>query len=183
MASISICAAPYAQAAYQFAKSTNQISAWEDALFILKDIMALPEAIQYIDRPSTQQQDILTLLLAPLQKAKITKIALTSIQNFIKLLLENQKLPCLSEIHQQFMGLKQHDESALFGEIITTQQINQTEIKKIQTQLNAHFGKKIDFTTKLDPSILGGIMIKIGDQIIDGSLRGQLDQLATELRA
>ena len=104
-------------------------------------------------------------------------------QNLIKVLVEYGRLSILPEITSAFEELKAQDEGVLDAQIIAAAKISDKEVKDLVGRLETKFGKKITASVTVDPEIIGGIKIVVGDTVIDASVKGQLQNLAYALTA
>ena len=107
---------------------------------------------------------------------------LAGVGNLIKLLAEYGRLAVLPEIAAAFEQLKAEDEGSVEAEIIAAAQPSDALVASVVKQLQTRFGKTIDAHVKLDPALIGGLKIGIGDTVIDASVRGQLQELAYSLK-
>ena len=103
-------------------------------------------------------------------------------QNLIKLLVEYGRLALLPEVAAAFETLKAQDEGTLEAEITAAAKLSDAQVKTLVSQLQIKFGKKVEATVNLDPEIIGGIKIVVGDTVIDASVRGRLQELAYTLK-
>jgi F-type H+-transporting ATPase subunit delta len=103
-------------------------------------------------------------------------------QNLVKLLLEYDRLALLPDVASLFEALKAQDEGTLEAGITSATKLDDAQINTLVTQLQAKFGKKVDATVTIDPEIIGGIKIVVGDTVIDASVRGRLQELAYTLK-
>jgi F-type H+-transporting ATPase subunit delta len=104
-------------------------------------------------------------------------------QNLVKVLVEYGRLSILPEISSAFEALKAQDEGTLDAEIIAAAKPSAAEVKDLVKRLEAKFGKKIEASVSVDPELIGGIKIIVGDTVIDASVKGQLQNLAYTLTA
>jgi F-type H+-transporting ATPase subunit delta len=104
-------------------------------------------------------------------------------QNLIKVLVEYGRMSLLPAISSAFEELKAQDEGVLDAQIIAAAKISATQTKDLVKRLEAKFGKKVEATVSVDPEIIGGIKIIVGDTVIDASVKGQLQSLAYTLAA
>jgi F-type H+-transporting ATPase subunit delta len=100
----------------------------------------------------------------------------------VKLLVENDRLIIIADIVAAFEELKALDEGVLEAELTAASKPTDAQVKAIVKQLEAKFGKKIEAQVKLDPELIGGIKIVVGDTVIDASVRAQLQSLAYTLK-
>ena len=102
--------------------------------------------------------------------------------NLIKLLVEYDRLALLPEIAGIYEELKAQDEGTLDAEITAAAALSDAQVKTLVDQLQKKFGKKVDASVNVDPEIIGGIKIVVGDTVIDASVRGRLQELAYTLK-
>lgn len=169
---------PYAVAAFRLAKEQNSLAHWSEMLGYASAIASDPQMKAVIDNPKMVASDLERLFLSLCEK-KLDKAG----ENLVKLLVEYGRLALLPEVAQAFEELKALDEGVLEAEITAAAQPSDGEIKALVKRLEAKFGKKIETSVKVDPEIIGGIKIVIGDTVIDASVRGQLQEMAYALKA
>ena len=174
-------ARPYAEAAYQLAKSGNSLPAWSEVLSRLSAVAARPEMEECIGNPR----------LSPVQLAKLcldvatsdAKLALSADQqNFVSVLAENDRLIVLPEISELFNQLKHGHEGVKDAEITSAFVLDETTLKTLVADLERKFGCKIQATVKVDAELIGGVRIAVGDEVIDASVRGKLAAMAIALK-
>jgi F-type H+-transporting ATPase subunit delta len=178
MAEISTIARPYAVAAYKLGKEQGALAKWSEMLSFAKAIVNDAQMQAYIQDPKVLDADLEVNFL------KVCGDALNEHgQNLVKLLVEYGRLPILPAISEAFEALKAIDEGSLDAEIIAAVKLSAAEVKDLVTRLEAKFGKKIEAHVSVDPEIIGGIKIIVGDTVIDASVKGQLQNLAYSLTA
>ena len=177
MAEAITIARPYAAAVFRLAKEKNALARWSEMLSFLS-LLAQDARVQaFIDDPKLDAEELERLFLQ-LGGENIDAEA----GNLIKLLVEYRRLAVLPEIAAAFEQLKAEDEGSLEAEIIAAAQPSEAQVASVVKQLQARFGKTIDAHVKLDPALIGGLKIIIGDTVIDASVRGQLQELAYSLK-
>jgi F-type H+-transporting ATPase subunit delta len=169
---------PYAVAAFRLAKEQNALARWSEMLGYASAIASDAQMKAVIDDPKVIASDLERLFLSLCEK-KLDKAG----ENLIKMLVEYGRLALLPEMAQAFEELKAQDEGVLQAEITAATKPSDSEIKALVNRLEAKFGKKIETSVKVDPEIIGGIKIVIGDTVIDASVRGQLQEMAYALKA
>ncbi len=102
-------------------------------------------------------------------------------QNLVKLLAENARLRALPEIAHQFEIFRAEAAGKVEAEVVTAFDLTDEQEKAITETLKSKLGRDVSITTRTDPSLIGGVVIKAGDIIIDGSMKSQLDSLAITL--
>jgi F-type H+-transporting ATPase subunit delta len=102
-------------------------------------------------------------------------------RNFISLLAENRRLPLLPEITALFEFLRREAEDEIDAEVVSAQEISDEQKKAIAKALKERLGREVNLTTRTDEALLGGAVIRAGDLVIDGSIRGRLNRLSLAL--
>jgi F-type H+-transporting ATPase subunit delta len=178
MAEAVTIARPYAVAVFRLAKGKNALAQWSDMLALIAAVAADAQMQTLIEDPNQTSTNIEKVLLGVCGDKLNTEGA-----NLVRLLVENDRLSLLPEIVATFEGLKAQEECTLDAEITTAAKLNAAQVKTLVTQLQARFGKKIEAHVSVDPEIIGGIKIIVGDTVIDASVRGRLQELANTLKA
>lgn len=178
MAEISTIARPYAVAAYKLGRDQKALGKWSEMLGFAAAVANDAQIKAYIQDPKVVSSELLATFL------KVCGDNLNENgQNLIKVLVEYGRLSILPEIYSAFEALKAQDEGTLDAEIIAAAKISAADTKDLVKRLEAKFGKKIEATVSVDPEIIGGIKIIVGDTVIDASVKGQLQNLAYSLTA
>ena len=178
MAEISTIARPYAVAAYKLGREQKALGKWSEMLGFAAAVASDAQIKAYIQDPKVVSDDLLATFL----KVCGDKLNENG-QNLIKVLVEYGRLSILPEISSAFEALKAQDEGTLDAEIIAAAKISAADTKDLVKRLEAKFGKKIEASVSVDPEIIGGIKIIVGDTVIDASVKGQLQNLAYTLTA
>jgi len=178
MAEISTIARPYAVATYQLGKEKKALKQWSEMLGFAAAVVNDAQMKAYIEDPKVNANDLEATLL------KVCGDKLNEHgQNLIKVLVEYGRLSILPAISAAFEELKAQDEGTLEAQIIAASKPSAAETKDLVKRLEAKFGKKIEASVSVDPEIIGGIKIIVGDTVIDASVQGQLQNLAYTLSA
>lgn len=177
MAEAITIARPYATATFRLAKEQNALAAWSDQLSLLAAIANDAQMKAIIDDPKLPSSELERVVLA-ITDGKLSEQAV----NLVKLLIENNRLVIIADIAAAYEELKALDEGTLEAEITAAAQPSDDVVKTLVKQLEAKFGKKVEVLVKLDPELIGGIKIVVGDTVIDASVRGQLQELAYSLK-
>ncbi|MES2552531.1 MAG: F0F1 ATP synthase subunit delta [Pseudomonadota bacterium] len=177
MAEAITIARPYATAIFRMAKEQNALAAWSDQLALLAAIANDAQMKVIIDDPKLPSSELERMVLA-IGTGKLNEQAV----NLVKLLIENNRLVIIADIAAAYEELKALDEGSLDAEITAAAQPTDAQVKTLVKQLETKFGKKIEVQVKLDPELIGGIKIVVGDTVIDASVRGQLQELAYTLK-
>ncbi len=177
MAEAVTIARPYAVAVFRLAKENKALAKWSEMLGFASAVAADAQMRALIDDPKLASTDIERTFLSVCGD-KLD----ASGQNLIKLLVEYGRLAILPEIALIYEEQKAQDEGTLDAEITAATQPDDAQVKALVAQLQTKFGKKVEATVKVDPEIIGGIKIVVGDTVIDASVRGRLQELAYTLK-
>jgi len=170
-------ARPYAEAAFQLAKGGNALPGWSDALTRLAAVAASPEMGECIGNPRFAPAQLIQLCL------DVTGETLSADQqNFVRVLVDNERLGVLPEISELFEVLKHGHEGIKDAEITSAFALDDESLKTLVADIERKFGSRIQTTVKVDPELIGGVRIAVGDEVIDASVRGKLAAMATALK-
>ena len=178
MAELSTLARPYAKAAFEYADQAGQLQGWSDSLAIAGAVAEQPNVVKLLASPTyTAKQQAAVLV-------EICGYALSAAgQNFLAVLSEHRRLQLLPEISRQFEILKANREKAVDVEVISAQLLTDDQQQQLSDALSAKLERKVNMQVRLDKSLLGGAVIRAGDTVIDGSIRGRLAKLAESLHS
>jgi len=176
MNEIATLARPYAVAVFKRAKETNSSKQWSKNLSFLAAVLSDDAIWGMIDDPKVGKVKLLTLLL-DICADQLDQEG----SNFLKLLIENNKLSLVPSILELFETYKAEDEGFIDIDVTTAYAFSKESKQKLNEVLEKNFGKKVNMNVVVDSSLIGGVLVRAGDQVIDGSIRGQLQQLAQRL--
>lgn len=212
MAELSTLARPYAKAAFDYAKEQNAINEWEDFLLIASSIVHNKEFALLLSNPAISAAQKTTILMdiyqsqstqedSPLVRTlqnaasqgvdvSVAVQALASINkpskalhNFATQLAEYDRLMLLPEIYTHYTKLKSQELKQVDAYVTSAYPLTETQRKKLQERLAISTGAIVILHEEVDSTLLGGATIKVGDKFTDGSVRGRLKQLKTQLTA
>lgn len=178
MAELTTLARPYAKAAFEHAQSQKQLASWSAML-------GLAAAVSQDD---TMQSVLKAPRLTSANKAA-TFIDVCGdkfdgkVQNFIHVVAENDRLPLMPEIAALFDLYKAEQEKSVDVDVTSAFALNQEQQDKLAKVLSARLGREVRLHASEDASLIGGVVIRAGDLVIDGSIRGKLANLAEALKS
>ena len=178
MAELSTLARPYAKAAFEYAVEARDLQGWSDSLALAGAVTEQPAVTKFLGSPSATAEQ-----LAEAVAAICGEQLLESCQNFISILSENRRLPLLPHISQQFEIMKANREKAVDVDVATAHKLDAKQQKQLSDALSAKLERKVNLQVNIDKSLLGGAVIRAGDTVIDGSIRGRLTKLAESLNS
>ncbi len=176
MAEISTIARPYAKAAFQFALQHDQLSHWSDMLSFLS-VIVKDEPLQAILDNPTRTVAQKTEIIEKVADNKLDKHGL----NFVTQIASQGRLSALSAISEQFELLKAEQEKAVDVTITAAFPLSDSERSDLQTVLSKKLGLSINMQSEVDKDLIGGVVIRTGDMVIDASVRGKLAKLSETL--
>ena len=177
MAEPTTIARPYAEAAFRLARDESALPAWSTMLHFVTGVVADPHMAAALDNPKLATADKEALLLSVCGD-KLTALG----RNFVRVLVQADRVGLLREIGTLFEALKNAAEGIAKARIDSAFPLSDAQVAELKTALEKHFGKKIDATVHVDPALIGGARITVGDTVIDGTVVAQLANMATRLR-
>ena len=183
MADNNTLARPYAQAIFEIANETSDLSQWSESLLIAGQLLANNTLIVYLDNPDFNNKQRFEFLTGLFKKAgaKFFDGDNKKGASFLKLLLENNRIAVLPEISENYEKYKAKVENKIDAVVTSASTLNKSQINEITEALKKRFGCDVNIETKLDENLIGGAVICAGDVVIDGSIRAKLNSLANVL--
>lgn len=169
-------ARPYAEAAFKLARETGALPSWSDALSRLATVVATDAARELIGSPQLSNAQVASVVAdtaGPLAAEQ---------KNFVQVLADNERLAVLPEIATLFDALRNEHEGVLDAQISSAFPLAGPQVDDIVAALRQKYGKQVKATVDVDPELIGGVSIRIGDEVIDASVRGKLAQMAGALK-
>ncbi|MFY0663629.1 MAG: F0F1 ATP synthase subunit delta [Natronospirillum sp.] len=178
MAEISTLARPYAKAAFDVAKANGQLSGWSAMMRSLASVAALPAVQSLVNHVSLATAQKVSQLTGLCQENMVN-----GGENLLTTMAENGRLGLLPEVFEQFETLRLAEEKTADVVISTAFALSDAQLKTLSEKLAKKLGREVQVSTELDPSLKGGIIIRFGDTVIDGSVRGRLVKLAEAMNS
>jgi len=173
-------ARPYAKAIFEYALAEKKLAEWSAHLVVLAQAILTSEASQFIANPASTVEQHIELLQAA-SKAETKKS--DSLNNLIILLATNKRLMLLPEIYALYEIHRAEQEKTLDVDVSSFSALSSTQEQRLTDSLSQRLQRKVSLKISIDPSLLGGAVIRAGDLVIDGSVRGKLIKLSTDLAA
>lgn len=172
----STLARPYARAAFDTARDAGAVEEWRQALGLAAEIAATPELRALTGDPRVSGEQLLELFTDV-----GGDVFFESFCNFLKVLLANDRLPLLVEIAAQFEQLRRAAEQRVPVRVSTAIELDDQQRQRLAERLSRRLGAEVEMQTEVDESLLGGLIVRAGDQVIDASIRGRLERLGRQL--
>lgn len=176
MADFTTIARPYASAVYKLAHETTSLEDWGDALALLAAVVSDALMIKVLDNPRLGKAEKGEMLIHILQD-KLSQQQ----QNLVKVMAENGRLKIFPDVEEQFEVYRAQAEGKIDAEVISAFELSPEQESNIVKMLKNKLGGEVTLTTSIDESLIGGVLIKAGDTIIDGSMKSRLESLALTL--
>ncbi len=176
MAELATIARPYANAVFGLAKRDQALDAWSRMLATLAATIEHPKVRVLLESPDNPSQ-AKAFKLAELCGDELDDRG----KKFLQALADNDRLLLLGEIRAQFEALKAEEEKSLDVEVISAYELSDAQSSALKVALNKKFEKEISIESRVDSGLIGGAIIRAGDVVIDGSVRGKLTKLAETL--
>ena len=169
-------ARPYARAVFDLAYRNGQLDAWGEAVGLLGAIAADDRVNALLASPKLAPEQAVSLIL-DIAGDRLGEQA----RNVVQLLADNRRLLALPALARQYETLRQDAENTLDATVVAAREVDDTLREQLATALGKRLGRTVRLTSEIDERLLGGAIIRAGDLVIDGSVRGRLDRLATVL--
>ena len=185
MADNNTIARPYARAAFELARQKRALGKWSEALAAAGEALADGQAVRFLSHPALSDEQKLDFLTDLMKKAAGKSSVLSGSdkqgKNFLKLLIEYDRVAVLPEISQQFEALRAAVENTVDVTVISAVALSAAQKKAMTEALQARLGRTVNLEAEVDESLIGGAVIRAGDVVIDGSLRSKLKGLSNAL--
>ena len=178
MAELSTLARPYAKAAYEYAVESISLDSWSAMLKTLSAVVQQSAVKALLDSPERSAQQ---------QGESLVEICGDALdesgRNLVGLLAKNRRLPLIPFIGDQFEVLKAQREKTVDVQVVAASELDAAQQEKLSQALSQRLDRLVNMTVSIDKSLLGGVLIRAGDTVIDGSIRGRLTKLAEALNS
>lgn len=183
MAENNTVARPYAQAIFEVADEAGKLSDWSESLAIAGQLLGDRDLVEYLGTPEFSDEQRFEFLTGLFAKAGSSLLAGGDDKgsNFLRLLLENDRVAVLPEISEHFEMLKAIVENSVDAVVRSAVALSKAQQQEIASSLKERLGRDVRITTEIDETLIGGAVIRAGDVVIDGSLRARLNGLANAL--
>lgn len=170
---LTTCARPYAKAAFKLAKEIDQLDEWSQMLTLCASVSRREAVDRMLKDPSTNG-DMKARAFITLCEGSLT----VEVENYIQILTDKKRISLLPQIDALFEQMKAQDQS--YQDVVVTSAFPLTESQeeKIVKKVEQRLGCSIRMHTKIDSDLVGGLIVKAGDMVIDSSVRARLSKLA-----
>jgi len=176
MAELQTLARPYAEAVFRTGSEQQNLAQWSEQLTVIATVLDDEQVKQRIGDPNIDKQRLTEILLAVSES-----LIAAATQNLLRLLVVNDRLDIGAELLQQFEAMRAEAEQQIEATVESAYAINKDEQHMISAVLEQHFGRTVRLHSSVNEELLAGMIIRVGDWVIDGSARARVQQLANSL--
>ena len=169
-------ARPYARAAFEFARHAGALDAWVDGLNMAAAVSIEPEVRAVLSDPAKTADQRVAVLATVLGDALSKEV-----RGFLGIMAANGRLDLINETAALFAELKAAQEASVDVLVTSAFAVSDDALNEISEAMSRHFERTVSITSETDSALLGGAVIRAGDVVIDGSVRGRLNKLAGTL--
>jgi F-type H+-transporting ATPase subunit delta len=177
MAELATIARPYAEALFRVAQSAD-LASWSLLVDEMAQVAANPDFQGFANSPKADNADVIAIFFSAIQLP-----ANSDAKNLVCMLAENGRLALLPEINEQFQALKNAQEGAADAEITSAYELSSVQVHDLIASLEKKFGRKLNPLVAVDSSLIGGVRVVVGDEVLDTSVRAKLQQMQIALTA
>ncbi|WP_227815217.1 F0F1 ATP synthase subunit delta [Nitrogeniibacter aestuarii] len=169
-------ARPYAEAAFKQADGAGALGPWSEAIERMALAASDPQMMDLINDPKLGEDKLADLFVGVVGDLDDTQ------KNFVRVLVENERLQVLPEIRDLFVELKNEREGTLDADIESAFELDDATLNTLTQTLEAKFKTKLNVSVSVNPELIGGVTVTVGDDVIDASVRGKLANMAAALK-
>lgn len=171
-------ARPYAKAAFEFASAAGKTDTWSKMLNLAAIAVEVPEVEALLNDPrlssESKLQGLVRLLGDDVDEA---------FRNYVQTLGENNRLSVLPTVWELYEDIKAQAEKTLEAEVETAFELSNEQLQTLAAALSKRLDRTVNLQQAVNPALIGGVLIRAGDVVVDGSVRGKLSQLAESLKS
>jgi F-type H+-transporting ATPase subunit delta len=166
----------FAEAAFEVATRDGTVDEWREQLDLAATVVADETALDVLRNPAIpveQRSDALNGLLGD----RVSR----PVRNLIQLMLRRGRIDELPRVASEFRRLDDARQGVVHATVTAAADLTQDEVRALTARLEQQTGGRVELEVEVDPSLLGGLIVRIGDRLIDASVRGRLERLRTQL--
>lgn len=178
MSQFTTLARPYAKAAFKTAEEGASLQVWSVGLGLLAALMQHKKVAGYMSNPAHNGQQLAAVLIDLCGSELDAKV-----QNFVRLLASNKRLALLPEISSLFEALKAERERTVEVAVVSAFPLDAAAEAKLAASLKNRLNREVKLSSSVDKTLIGGMVVRAGDFVIDSSVRGKLKKLTETMNA
>lgn len=176
MAELATIARPYAEAAFRLALENQSLQGWSDMLALVEAVVRDEQIAARIGDPNVDDQNLESAILGILGD-RVDGHG----RNFVQVLVANDRLELVPQIRALFDELRREHEGVVEARIVSALPLSDEQVQPLVGALEAKYRRKVNARVEVDPELIGGARIVLGDKVIDATVRGRLDAMAAAL--
>jgi len=174
-----ILARRYARAIFSVGQEQEKFEEYNDVLAGVAELyVSIPEVVDALTNPLYPLDVRERVMTGMIDSMEVDSV----MGNFLSLLVEKKRAEILPEIAEEYKIMVDEEKNISHGSVISAVELSEELQHNVQTTLEKLTGKKVELTTRVDPSIIGGIIAKVGDLVLDGSIKTQLAGLKDSIK-
>ena len=166
----------YAEAAFQLAERDDNVEQWLSQLRVLVGAVREHDLVRRLEDPQVPVDERLEAVRAVLGSSAVPQLV-----NLVRLVLRRRRVETVTRIYREFRRLYNLRAGIVEAQATSAAELDSNEISALRSRLEQMTGGRIELETQVDPNLLGGIQVRVGDLLIDGSVRGRLERLRNRL--
>ncbi len=178
MAELATIARPYAEALFKASSADlSGAAVWLDEL---ASIAANPQMQQFAGSPSVTSAQVLTVFMGVAEASKKMSLPAAA-QNFLSAVIDNERVGALPEIASQFKALVNRASGSFDAVVYSAFALNDAALADLAAVLEKRFSRKLNLSVEIDPELIGGVRVVVGDEVLDTSVKARLEQMKAAL--
>jgi F-type H+-transporting ATPase subunit delta len=176
MAELITVARPYAEAAFKLAREANALEHWSQMLALIEGVVSDENIASRVGDPNVDERALEGVILGALGE-RLDGPA----RNLVQLLIENGRLDLVAQVRTLFEALRREQEGVVEARIISALPLAEEQVRSLVGALERKYGRKVNAQVEIEPELIGGVRIIVGDKVIDATVRGRLESMAVAL--
>jgi F-type H+-transporting ATPase subunit delta len=181
MADKATTARPYARAAFEAAQSAGALAGWGSFLARASEVVSDSRVQPLLGSPRVKSSELVAFIAELAVRDAAAAGKQDGEKNFLALLAENGRLALLPEIAAQYAVMRDDAEGEAAVEVVTAMTLTPEQLATLQATLTQRFKRRVRLEQRLDASLIGGAVVRYGDLVFDGSLRGRVERLGQNM--
>lgn len=177
MADFTTAARPYAKAVFEIARDEGKFDEWSNRLAVLGAIVDHPDMQVRLDSPNLTQQDSARMV----ETVASDVVNDDNSRNFVRLLAENNRIKLLGDISGIYETLRAEAEGEIEAQVTSAFELTDEQRDKMAAALSKRLNQKVRIVSTVDSDLIGGAIIRAGDLVIDGSVKGRLEKMTHQV--
>ena len=177
MAELATIARPYAEALYK-AAGPSDASALLAQVQALAAVAGSPDMLRFADNPKVTPEQVISVLTGVVRTPLDAKV-----DNLLRTVVDNGRLPALPEIAAQFNALVKARSGTSDAVVVSAFPIEGPALADLVATLEKRFGRKLNASVAVDPGLIGGVRVEVGDEVLDTSVKARLEKMRQALTA